>query len=326
MVSARRIIFNVATFIPGITLLPPVKRVLERRSLGTGGTDSGRYCFSVWLRHLIMAATNGLGVHPRTIAELGPGDSLGIGLAALLSGAEQYYAFDVVRHATVRRNLTVLDELIELFRARADVPGDGEFPDVQPPLADYRFPHHILTETRLHSALHPDRIKRIKESITNCEANDSMIKYRAPWFGQEVIEEGSVDLIFSQAVLEHVDNLPEAYRAMRLWLAPQGYLSHEIDLKSHGFAHGWDGHWTYSPLAWTLIRGKDTWLINREPKSTHIRLLETQGFRIACDRTLRIASTVSRAQLAKRFRGLADEDLTAAEVFIQATRSTGAGP
>jgi hypothetical protein len=145
MVSARRIIFNIGTFIPGVTLLSPVKRVLARRSLGTGGTDSARYCFSVWLRHLVMAAENGLNTNPKVIAELGPGDSLGTGIAALLSGAEIYYAFDVVQHANVARNLAMLDELIALLRLGTDIPGADEFPVVEPPLSDYRFPSGILT-------------------------------------------------------------------------------------------------------------------------------------------------------------------------------------
>ena len=53
----------------------------------TGGTVSARYCYGVWLRHMKMAREAGLDTNPRVVAELGPGDSLGIGLAALLAGA-----------------------------------------------------------------------------------------------------------------------------------------------------------------------------------------------------------------------------------------------
>lgn len=46
-----------------------------------------------------MAYKNGLPVHPDTVAGLGPGDSLGFGLAALISGADKYFAFDVVEQS-----------------------------------------------------------------------------------------------------------------------------------------------------------------------------------------------------------------------------------
>jgi len=71
----------------------------------TGDTDSARYCYAVWLRHLTMSRESGLSDTPRVVAELGPGDSIGIGIAALLTGAEKYYAFDVCRYATNQRNI-----------------------------------------------------------------------------------------------------------------------------------------------------------------------------------------------------------------------------
>ncbi|MBM4372890.1 MAG: hypothetical protein FJ098_14650, partial [Deltaproteobacteria bacterium] len=82
MRSLRQLLWGIATFVPGV-------RFLDRR--GTGGTGSARYCYSVWLRHLVLAKDRGLlDQVPATVAELGPGDSIGIGLAALLSGATAY--------------------------------------------------------------------------------------------------------------------------------------------------------------------------------------------------------------------------------------------
>ena len=82
----RATLAGLATYVPGYEYLEP-----------TGGTSSARYCYSVWLRHLVMAYDSGLLQRPpATVAELGPGDSIGIGLAALLSGARKYHALDVV--------------------------------------------------------------------------------------------------------------------------------------------------------------------------------------------------------------------------------------
>ena len=44
-----------------------------------------------------------------------------------------------------------------------------------------------------------------------------------------MIQKESVDMIYSQAVLEHVDELPGVYGAMRRWLQANGVMSHQID-------------------------------------------------------------------------------------------------
>ena len=93
-----RIMKGLATFIPGVYRL---------RQESPRGTISPRYCYSVWLRHLVMARRGGLAAVPQAVAELGPGDSLGLGLAAILSGASRYFAFDVVQYAHNAANAAV---------------------------------------------------------------------------------------------------------------------------------------------------------------------------------------------------------------------------
>lgn len=318
--DAKRVLFNASTFIPGVTSIPVVRRHLAKRSMGTGGTNQARYCYSVWLRHLVSAHANGLNDTPLTVAELGPGDSVGIGLCAILTGAERYCAFDLVAHANAIRNLSVLDELIELLRTRARIPDSTEYPDVEPRIFDYSFPSKILPDSRLIASLQPNRLERIRDALRDCASPNSMIQYRAPWNVEGAIEYNSLDLVFSQAVLEHVDELPQVYRAIYLWLKPDAYMSHQIDYKCHDTAAEWNGHWTYSDLMWKLARGKDSWLINREPHSTHMRLMRGCGFNIVEARTGRQASKISRSQLAPRFRSITDEDLTTTDAFVQAVK------
>ena len=108
--------------------------VREADRPGTGGTNSARYCYAVWLRHRILARNAGAPARARVVAELGPGDSLGIGLCALLSGAERYVGLDVVRHARQAVNAQVFEDLLGLFARKADVPSQEEFPAVRPPV------------------------------------------------------------------------------------------------------------------------------------------------------------------------------------------------
>jgi hypothetical protein len=309
----KQLVYGIATFVPGVN---------RYRAKGTGGTDSARYCYSVWLRHLVMAESNGLIPFPKTVAEVGPGDSLGIGLAALISGCEKYFAFDVVAHANVKRNLKIFDELVDLFRNRKAIPGDDEFPKVKPNLDEYRFPADILDENRLQHALEKSRLERIRDSIIYSQNDDSLIQYMVPWYDASVLRKESVDMIYSQAVLEHVNDLRNTYKAMNLWLKSNGYMSHQIDFKSHGVADEWNGHWAYSDFTWKLIKGKRPYLLNREPHSTHLSILNEEGFRVVCDRTIKSESNLNREDLAPRFKSISDDDLTTSGAFIQAAKKT----
>jgi SAM-dependent methyltransferase len=298
-----------------LTHIPALHSTFAR---GTGGTSSARYCYSVWLRHLVRAHEANLPIQPKRIAEIGPGDSLGIGLSALIAGADQYLAFDVVAHASSAKNLAVFDELCGLFQRRADIPGPEEFPAVRPMLKDYRFPHHILDSERLAAALEPERLAMLRRSLISLS---DRIRYIAPWDGAAIRREEPVDFIFSQAVLEHVDDLDSAYRAMNGWLAPRGILSHQIDFKSHGLADKWNGHLAYSNLTWRLMRGKLPYLLNRRVYSEHLAYLAKYGFIVRSKQAVIDHDGLRREQLAPRFRFVTDEDLITSGVHLQCCKA-----
>src|SRR5258708_2005119 len=106
------------------TYIPEVPSLSARK---TGGTVCGGDWYAVWLRHLYMLHSHALPTKFETVVELGPGDSLGTGLAALVSGVERYVALDAVRYADRARNLQILDDLIALFRNRTPIPDRVEF-------------------------------------------------------------------------------------------------------------------------------------------------------------------------------------------------------
>jgi hypothetical protein len=307
-----------------LTYVPVIERHILKR---TAGTDSARYCYSVWLRHLVMARAAGLSDDPRTVAELGPGDSLGIGLAALLTGASTYVGLDLVNYASAARNAAVLDDLVALFESRAPIPDATEFPEVKPYLPSYEFPEHILTQERLAGCLAPSRLAKIRHALER--VNDTpdargeegvRIIYRAPWNDPAVIERGTIDLVYSQAVLEHVDDLERTYRALAVWIRPGGFASHQIGFVSHGITPEWNGHWTISDPVWKLIRGRRPYLLNREPASTHLRLIRASGLEVVNEARVGKQSDVARERLAARFRAMSDEDLTTRAVFVQAVK------
>jgi len=313
----RPLVGGIATLVPGVGHL---LGLLRRNG---GGTDSARYCYSVWLRRLVMAKRYGLDPYPKVVAELGPGDSLGVGLAALISGCDKYFAFDVVEYASAERNIKIFDELVKLFKNKDPIPGDDEFPEVKPRLETYDFPVDILDDDRLQRVLEKSRLARIKDSISDSNMKNLFVQYKVPWYGYIILEKESVDMIYSQAVLEHVDDLRGTYRSMYSWLKQSGYVSHQIDFRCHGTADEWNGHWAHSDFMWKLIRGKRPYLINRAPHAAHISILIEEGFKIVCDKKNTSESRFTLSQLAPQFRSISDDDLIISGAFIQGVKKTG---
>jgi len=308
-------------------LLTYVPAIEKRIGKSTRGTDSARYCYSVWLRHLAMAHASKLPDDPRVIAELGPGDSLGIGVMSLLTGASQYVGLDVVQYADTSRNLSLLDGLVELLRTRASIPDATEFPEVKPYLASYAFPSRVLSEERLARCLAAPRVAAIRRALehigepVHTESGEELcIVYRVPWFDPAVIQRASIDMVYSQAVLEHVDDLTTTYTALAAWLKPGGVASHQVGFVSHGITPEWNGHWTISDPVWKLIRGRRPYLLNREPASTHVRMLRESGLEIVKEERVLKPSDISRERLAPRFRYFSDDDLATKAIFLQAIK------
>ena len=295
-------------------LFPPAR--------GTGGTDSARYCYSVYLRHLAMASGSGLPTDPKTVVELGPGDSLGTGMTALLTGAERYFGLDLIEHATATCNVSVFDELVKLLSTREAIPAGEDLEEVKPDLDGYSFPHHVLDEARMARVLTLERVAGLRAALLQ-SARDigSPIVYSVcSRFDRIAIPLDSADLVFSQAVMEHVDAIEEAYAACFKWLKPGGFMSHQIDLRSHDTSSQWNGHWCYSDLAWWAIRGARPWYINRLPWSAHVALIKKVGFEIVLQQAIRWSNAIPRERLARRFRRLTAVDLETAGVFIRARK------
>jgi hypothetical protein len=285
-------------------------------------TLSARYCYSAWLRILRAGYDHGgMGV-PHTIVELGPGSSLGIGLAALLSGVDKYYAFDVGEYVQVESNLKILDELLVLFEERAPIPDDVEFPEVIPKFEDYGFPGELLTEERLSAALNPQRVESLRTSLREIGAEGSRICYVSDAEGSTKLKDRiqePIDFVYSVAVMEHVDDVEGVYGALDSILEPGQFAMHAIDYRSHGSAAEWNGHWAYSDFAWWILKGRRP-LINRSYHSQHIKAIEA-GNEILWIQKREGKNTLSNSRLPPLFRSMDEEDLTTSTAFVLAKRS-----
>jgi len=248
----------------------------------------------------------GFDIKGAAVGELGPGDSIGTGLAALLSGANRYIGLDVVQYSARADLKHILQDLAQMYLSREPIPDHSEFPGVRPRLTSYEFPVDLVDSTRLS-----ENIDATMSALSANPGEYNRISYRAPWTSVDDVETESLDLIFSQAVLQYVDNLEDTYRAMFAWLKPGGYCSHSTGLGANNFSPFWNGHWAYTDLEWRMVRGRREFLLNRQPLSTHLRLAGKVGFDI-----LRVDPQYDHGGLAvsalcSPFSELASEDLFA---------------
>jgi len=309
--NVNPVVKGALTFIPGVSSILPE---------GGGQTNSARYCYGVWMKHMVMLHQSGMRAVPGTLAELGPGRSLGTGLAAMLCGVNHYYALDVVEHSSVESNLRVFDELVEMFQKRMPRPVKG-WPDYDPYLDASLFPRHILTDEVLKRTLAPARVARIRNAIVRPQTSgpEITIKYMAPWSDASVIRPESVDVIMSHAVLTEVADPKSTYKALHSWLKPGGLMSHQIGFTFHYFTGEWNGYWGCPESIWKIFKGRRPFVMNRLPCSAHLDLIEKQGFKYVC-KLKQYRDGIRRAKLATQWRSLSDDDLYCAGVFVQVAK------
>jgi len=307
----------------GIKSFLPVRK----KYTGTGGSDSARYCYGAWLRHATAVAEAVPTLRPRIVAELGPGDSLGLGIAALLSGIERYVALDVLAHTNVDANIEMLSALVELFRARAGIPGEDEFPELYPRVTDHRFPVEALAKLGLVPDVSAERVETIRQAILESNgraAADSVLRYLCPW-PTASLEPGSIDLVVSQAVLQDMDHwtgadaLSTAFEAMARWLKPGGAMSHQVNLAFPDTEH-WNQHWAYGERTWKVIRGMRPYYVNRVPASEYLRLCDRYGFEVVAVTPVAGDDGVPRVKLSRLFRDLPASDYTTRAVHFIAVK------
>jgi SAM-dependent methyltransferase len=280
------------------------------------GTGSAAYCYGVWVKHLALRGACGMPAPTGTVLELGPGESIGTGVAALLSGAERYVAIDTVAHMRPEANLAIFHELVRLFRERAPRPTAG-FPPFDEYLDKRLFPSSVLDEDTLARTLDPQRLERIEHAVRalGTDSPDPMLRYHT-WDTLLPVPDGSVELVFSHVVLNHIEDIDAVYRQCARWLKPGGWMSHHVDFTCLGTSKEWNGHRAYSDFLWKVVSGKRPYFVNREPLQTHLDVLGKCGFDVV--RMIRGTRPdgITRSQLAPRYRGISDDDLATQTGFM----------
>jgi SAM-dependent methyltransferase len=181
-----------------LSRVPVRYRVWQRFDLFVHGRmDKPEYALRVVRSHLDRVGWKDL--QGKSVLELGPGDALSTAVIAKALGARRTYLVD-----------------------------SGPFAEVSVE------PYHALARHLAAAGLTPP-------DLTGCATLDEVLARCAASYHTRGLDDlrtlpsGSIDLCFSQAVLEHVerDNLAATIRETRRLAAPGGVASHQVDLKDH---------------------------------------------------------------------------------------------
>ncbi len=288
-------------------------------AVGVEGAYSAAGSYGLFMRHALALAGIGRSFEDKLVLEYGPGATLGLGFAALICGAKRYYSYDLIDHTDADRNLAVFDELLQMFERRAALPSGGFHEKIFPILQSHEFPIEALPEDLLRRTLLPQRINSIREDIKT-RGGVFVVQRSSRDIAVAVLDE-PVDVIISESVLEHVDDLPSTYAFFARALAADGVMAHLIDYTSHNLADEWNGHWVCAPKLWSIVRGKREFLINRKPHQYHLDLLAENGMRVIQTSRLHRVDGATRDGFANEFRQMSRLDATTSLAQIVVARN-----
>lgn len=249
-----------------------------------GHMNKSTYAIGVFFKH--MKYVGGADVfRGKTCLELGPGDSLASAILAHAVGAKKTYLVDVGPFAENSSSIygQVVQEIEERGYSLSDLKGISGTND-------------LLKRT---GAVYLTNGLR---SLRN-------------------IPSESVDIIWSQAVLEHIriHEVPDVLRELRRILRPTGIMSHRIDYKDH--LGGGLNNLRFPSKIWEAeLMASSGFYTNRVRNSEYLRLIEDAGFHVISAKPGKWdAVPIRRKNLAVEFQTLSDEDLITRNVDVVAT-------
>jgi SAM-dependent methyltransferase len=267
-----------------LSRLPAGYRVWERVGLFVhGAMDDPAYAWRVVSEHVARAGWTDLS--NKVIVELGPGDSLATAVIAHALGARETWLVDAGAFART--------DLAPYVRLAAFLRGKG------------------LTPVRVETFTSTDQM------LSACHARYETTGLSA----LSAIPDGSVDLVFSQAVLEHVrlGEFTPLVAEMRRILSPRGVASHQIDLKDHLAASL--NNLRFSEATWeSPFMARSGFYTNRLRRRDIVDRFQRAGFTTRVDGVRRWPTPpLPRTALAPAFRDLPDDELTISQFDLVAT-------
>lgn len=235
--------------------------------------DADEYAIKVFQNHIECSGMKEC-LHGCTILEIGPGDSIASAIIAAGYGAKSIIV-DADRYVR---------EDIHIYHA------------LNHSLAEKGFPCVDIS--------HCQSVDDILAVCNACYMTNGLTSLRS-------IKDNSVDLIFSQAVLEHIrrDEFLSTMIECRRILRPGGSCSHQIDLRDH--LGGALNNLRFSEKTWeSRFFSNSGFYTNRIRYGQMLELFAQAGFHVEVTNIQRWAEIPTpRSMLAGMFSSFSDEDL-----------------
>lgn len=218
----------------------------------------------------------------KTVLEIGPGNSLCMGLFFLSMGAKKVYIVDRFKH---------------LFWDKKDI------------LFHRTFVSEIVSKDFPFQGVIEKAMTMEDRGIT---LNPNLIEYRIGDVARLPLENSCVDFAFSNAVLEHVHQPEQVINELARVTRPGGWGSHEIDLRDHFFKATPLRLLGYSDALWNLMTSYRPGYANRLRFSDYIKLFEKHSFnviKLTYTRELENDQLPKDLKLNRKFRNYSPEEL-----------------
>jgi len=264
-----------------------------------------------WLFMMELLQQQGFAVRGKVLMEIGTGWLPVLPLCFALAGARRVYCFDLHRHLQPRSVAAVLQHLIPHLAALAEASGQA--------LSEVISRHEFLSAASNSS-----------ERKTLSVLQSAGIDYQAPAdAGRTGLNAGSMDLIFSNSVLEHVSEpqLAALMRESARLLGPQGLSLHGVNCADHFSFFDRSippNHYLrFSSRQWR--RWNNALLFqNRLRPSDFIAAAEAAGLHIAQrvqTTRLDLLKRLPRDRIAPEFHRYSDADLCTTSITFAAERA-----
>jgi SAM-dependent methyltransferase len=227
----------------------------------------------------------------KRVLEIGPGDNVGVAYAFLRSGCAKVIAVERITDIQIDERAARI-----LRRIDAMLPGSG-------PTFD-----QVARREGSRYVLDPARFEIRREAFEDLDPG------------------GPLDVVYSNDVMEHVDDPRAVFRAAHRLLAPGGLFINNVDLSGHNcFANPERplDFLTCDDKLWTAMFSNVV-TTNRVRYSDLVAAAEAAGFRVKDTRVVRKVEPAYLAEirphLLPRYQALSDDDLSIVQCVLVAER------